>query len=64
MAHVAQMPTQELILQAFLTFCFKPNLISAHKLTLLIYGDNTCPPGFANDNSKTILLLRLPVNAH
>ena len=27
-------------LQAFLIFCFKPNLLSAHKLTLLIYGDN------------------------
>ena len=30
-------------LQAFLTFCFKPILLSAHKLILLIYGDNTCP---------------------
>ena len=30
-------------LQVSLTFCFKPNLLSAHKLTLLIYGDNTCP---------------------
>ena len=29
-------------LQAFLTFCFKPILLSAHKLILLIYGDNTC----------------------
>ena len=28
-------------LQAFLTFCFKPNLLSAHKLSLLIYGDNS-----------------------
>ena len=28
-------------LQTFLIFCFKPILISAHKLTLLIYGDNT-----------------------
>ena len=27
-------------LQAFLIFCFKPNLLSAHKLSLLIYGDN------------------------
>jgi hypothetical protein len=27
-------------LQAFLIFCFKPNLVSAHKLILLIYGDN------------------------
>ena len=27
-------------LQAFLIFCFKPILLSAHKLTLLIYGDN------------------------
>ena len=30
-------------LQASLTFGFKPNLLSVHKLTLLIYGDNTCP---------------------
>ena len=28
-------------LQAFLTFCFKPILLSAHKLIMLIYGDNT-----------------------
>ena len=28
-------------LQAFLIFRFKPILISAHKLTLLIYGDNS-----------------------
>ena len=40
MAHVTQMPTQEPILQAFLSFCFKPNLLSAHKLTLLIFVDN------------------------
>ena len=30
-------------LQAFLIFCFKPILPSAHKLIMLIYGDNTCP---------------------
>src|SRR6185436_14509087 len=30
-------------LQVFLIFCFKPTLLSAHKLILLIYGDNTCP---------------------
>ena len=28
-------------LQAFLIFCFKSNLLSAYKLTLLIYGDNS-----------------------
>ena len=28
-------------LQAFLIFCFKPILLSAHKLTLLTYGDNS-----------------------
>src|SRR6185503_19304656 len=50
-------------LQAFLIFRFKPILISAHKLTLLIYGDNTCPPGFGNDNSKTTSPLHLPVDA-
>ena len=32
-------------LQAFLIFCFKPNLLSAHKLILLIYGDNTGQEG-------------------
>ena len=49
-------------LQVF--FILKPILLSAHKLTLLIYGDNTCPPGFGNDNSKTNPSLHLPVNAH
>ena len=28
-------------LQVFLIFCFKPILLSAHKLPLLIYGDNS-----------------------
>ena len=32
-------------LQVFLIFCFKPILLSAHKLPLLIYGDNTRPLG-------------------
>jgi len=41
MAHVAQMLTQEPIYKSSLVFCFKPILISAHKLILLIYGDNT-----------------------
>ena len=27
-------------LQAFLIFCFKPNSLLAHKLIMLIYGDN------------------------
>ena len=35
------MLTQEPILQVFLVFYFKPILLSAHKLILLIYGDNT-----------------------
>ena len=43
MAHVAQMLTKEPIYRPFLIFCFKPNLLSAHKLIMLIYGDNTCP---------------------
>ena len=30
-------------LQVFLIFCFKPILFSAHKLILLIYGDNSSP---------------------
>ena len=33
-------------LQAFLIFCFKPILILAHKLSLLIYGDNKYPDIF------------------
>ena len=40
MAHVAQMLTQEPIYKPSSIFCFKPNLLSAHKLILLIYGDN------------------------
>ena len=43
MAHVAQMLTQEPIYKSSSIFCFKPILLSAHKLILLIYGDNTCP---------------------
>ena len=39
MAHVAQMLTQEPIYKSSI-FCFKPILLSAHKLILLIYGDN------------------------
>jgi len=34
------MLTQEPIYKPFSIFCFKPILLSAHKLTLLIYGDN------------------------
>ena len=40
MAHVAQMLTQEPIYKLSSIFCFKPILLSAHKLILLIYGDN------------------------
>ena len=43
MAHVAQMLTQEPIYKSSSIFCFKPILLSAHKLILLNYGDNTCP---------------------
>src|SRR6185312_9864772 len=43
MAHVAQMLTQEPIYKPSSIFCFKPILLSAHKLTMLIYGDNTWP---------------------
>ena len=42
MAHVAQMLTHEPIYKPSSIFCFKPILLSAHKLILLIYGDNTC----------------------
>ncbi len=41
MAHVAQMLTQEPIYKSSSIFCFKPILLSAHKLILLIYSDNT-----------------------
>ena len=41
MAHVAQMLTQEPIYKPSSISCFKPILLSAHKLILLIYGDNT-----------------------
>ena len=41
MAHVAQMLTREPIYKLSSIFCFKPILLSAHKLILLIYGDNT-----------------------
>ena len=41
MAHVAQMLTQEPIYKPSSIFCFKPILLSAHKLILLIYGDNS-----------------------
>jgi len=48
MAHVAQMLTQEPIYKPSSIFCFEPILLSAHKLILLIYGDNNrhpCSPG-------------------
>src|SRR6185436_16057153 len=63
MAYVAQMLTQEPIYKPSSIFCFKPILPSAHKLILLIYGDNTCPSGFGNDSSKINPSLHLPVNA-
>ena len=40
MAHVAPNAHTGADLQVFLIFCFKPTLLSAHKLILLIYGDN------------------------
>ena len=41
MAYVAQTLTQEPIYKLSSISCFKPILLSAHKLILLIYGDNT-----------------------
>ena len=41
MAHVAQMLTQEPIYKPPSIFWFKLILLSAHKLILLIYGDNS-----------------------
>ena len=43
MARVAQMLTQEPIYKSSSIFWFKPILLLAYKLILLIYGDNTCP---------------------
>ena len=40
MAHAAQMLTQEPIYKPSSIFCFKSILLSAHKLIMLIYGDN------------------------
>ena len=40
MANVAQMLTQEPNYKSSSIFCFKLILLSAHKLILLIYGDN------------------------
>ena len=41
MAHVTQMLTQEPIYKSSSIFCFKLILLSAYKLILLIYDDNT-----------------------
>ena len=54
MAHAAQILAQEPILEAFLIFCFKPNLLSAHKLTLLIYGDNTIMIAMSSKDPSTL----------
>ena len=62
MACMAQILTQEPI-------CKPPSISSLTQLThgplinMLNYGDNTCPPGFGNDNSKTTSPLHLPVDA-
>ena len=40
------MLTQEPIYKPSSIFCFKPIFLSAHKLTLLIYGDNNMEPKF------------------
>ena len=63
MAYVAQTLTQEPIYKPSSISYFKHILLSTHNLILLIYGDNTCPPGFGNDNSKTTSPLHLPVDA-
>jgi hypothetical protein len=61
MAHVAQMLTQEPIYKSSSVFCFKPILLSAHKLTLLIYGDNTCPLVLAMIVPKPIRCFNFPL---
>src|SRR6185312_2106158 len=49
-------------LQVFLIFCFKPILLSAHKLILLIYGDNTSTIRPILLSSKKIWPMRLRVS--
>ena len=49
MANVAHTLTQEPIYKPSSIFCFKPILLSAHKLTLLIYGDNRYKTGIVQD---------------
>jgi hypothetical protein len=61
MAHVAQMVTQEPIYKPSESSAFKPNLLSAHKLTLLIYGDNTCPLVLAMIVPKPLRLFIFPL---
>ena len=58
MAHVAQMLTQEPIYKSCSVFCFKPILISAHKLILLIYGDNREPPRSRQDGQAELRMRR------
>src|SRR6185295_9101948 len=54
MAYVAQTLTQEPIYKPSSIFCFKHILLSAHKLILLIYGDNNYPTlSFQNFCFKT-----------
>ena len=42
-------------LHVFLIFCFKPTLLSAHKLTLLIYGDNNITFGEGNTQRTELI---------
>jgi hypothetical protein len=37
-----------------LQLSFEPILFAAHLLAQPNYGDNTCHPGFGNNNSKTV----------
>jgi len=45
---VAHMLTQEPIYKPSSIFCFKPILLSVHKLILLIYGDNNWTTAYQN----------------
>jgi hypothetical protein len=43
-----------------LQLTLKPILLAAHLLAQLNYGDNTCPPGFGNNNSEAIFFFPSP----
>ena len=57
MAYVAQMLTQEPIYKPSSIFYFKPILLSAHKLILLIYGDNKSTALIPDVSNSMVILM-------